>query len=127
MTLSRQLVLLVSLLVLLLFVGTFFISAYNTRDYLENQLASHAQDAATSLGLSATNHVAEKDKALVSAMVNAMIHRGDYVRIRVEELNGDVWIERTADLDDGRVPAWFSDLFSLRPSEGTATMMSGWR
>jgi len=127
MTLSRQLVLLVSLLVLLLFVGTFVISAYNTRDYLENQLASHAQDAATSLGLSATNHVAEKDRAMVSAMINAMIHRGDYLNIRVEDMQGKVWLERSSDMAAGGVPGWFSQLFALQPPEGKATMMSGWR
>ena len=127
MTLSRQLVLLVSLLVLLLFVGTFFISAYNTRDYLESQLASHAQDAATSLGLSATTHVEEKDQAMVSAMVNAMIHRGDYLSIRVEDLSGNAWIEREVELSDIDVPAWFIRLFELSPPQGTALMMSGWR
>lgn len=127
MTLSKQLVLLVSVLVLLLFSGTFVISAYNTRDYLENQLATHAQDAATSLGLSATAHVAEQDLAMVTAMVNAMIHRGDYLQIRVENLDGNALIERTADLDEGGVPGWFIRLFELTPPQGTATMMSGWR
>jgi len=127
MTLSRQLVILVSLLVLLLFVGTFFISAYNTRDYLENQLASHAQDAATSLGLSATNHVAEDDKAMVSAMVNAMIHRGDYLNIRIEDLQGEIWIERQANTVSSEVPDWFQEMFPLEPPTGSATMMSGWR
>ncbi len=127
MTLSRQLVLLVALLVLLLFVGTFVISAYNTRDYLENQLASHAQDAATSLGLSATNHMAEGDEAIVSSMVNAMIHRGDYLNIRLENMQGEVWIERGADSAGGGVPDWFRGLFTLQPPEGKATMMSGWR
>lgn len=127
MTLSRQLILLVSLLVLLLFVGTFFISALNTRDYLENQLASHAQDAATSLGLSATSHVADNDRAMVVAMINAMIHRGDYLDIRVEDLEGNTWVERKGDLVGDGVPGWFVELFSLHPPEGMATMMSGWR
>jgi len=127
MTLSRQLILLVSLLVVLLFLGTFFISAYNTRDYLETQLASHSQDAATSLGLSATTHVAEKDKAIVSSMVNAMIHRGDYRLIRIEDLKGNAWIERKSELGNGGVPDWFVSMFELKPPSGTATMMSGWR
>lgn len=127
MTLSRQLILLISLLVLLLFAGTFFISAYNTRDYLENQLASHAQDAATSLGLSATSHMADEDKPMVDAMVNAMIHRGDYLRIRIEGLSGKLLVERENKLLDDEVPLWFVRLFHLEPPVGEATMMSGWR
>jgi diguanylate cyclase (GGDEF)-like protein len=127
MTLSKQLILLVSALVLLLFVGTFFISAANTRDYLESQLASHAQDAATSLGLSATAYMADDDRAMVTAMVDAMIHRGDYLSIRVEDLNGKVWVERKADLRASGVPQWFRRLFPLHPPQGDASMMSGWR
>ncbi|MGB5612981.1 MAG: LapD/MoxY N-terminal periplasmic domain-containing protein, partial [Sedimenticolaceae bacterium] len=94
MTLSRQLIILVATLVILLFLGTFTISVYNTRDYIESQLASHAQDAATSLGLSATSHI-EEDQAMVTAMVNAMFHRGDYLSIRFEDLRGQHLVERT--------------------------------
>ena len=126
MSLSRQLVLLVVALVLLLFSGTFLISAYSTRDYLEDQLASHAQDAATSLGLSATTHVAKGDEAMFTSMVNAMIHRGDYLKIRIEDLQGKPLIERESrqPLD---VPDWFTRLFPLHPPEGVVTMMAGWR
>lgn len=127
MTLSRQLVLLLIGLVTLLFVGTFSISVFNTRAYLEDQLASHAQDAATSLGLSATTHFASKDRAMVTAMVNAMFHRGDYRTIRLEDLSGQPWVERHTDRLTDRVPGWFVSAFTLHPPERTATMMSGWR
>ena len=125
MSLSRQLVLLVGSLVLLLFIGTFLISAYNTRHYFESQLASHAQDAATSLGLSATTYVANGDKAMFTAMVNAMIHSGAYLKIRIDDLNGTPLIERHTELNVD-VPAWFVELFPLQPPEGRAAMMSGW-
>ena len=127
MTLSRQLTLLIAALVALLFLGTFSISVLNTRAYLEQQLASHAQDAATSLGLSATSHFASDDRALVTSMVNAMFHRGDYLMIRLETLQGEAWIERTTDRLTDTVPGWFVHAFALSPPERSATMMSGWR
>lgn len=127
MKLSQQLILLIAGLVLLLFAGTLVISVDNTRGYLESQLGSHAQDAATSLGLSATTHVDEGDQAMVTAMVNAMFHRGDYLLIRFETLDGEAWLERsTESLVDG-VPGWFVRLFPLDPPQRSATMMSGWR
>lgn len=126
MTLSRQLVILVATLVALLFLGTVTISVYNTRDYLESQLGSHAQDAATSLGLSATSHVTDEDRAMVTSMVNAMFHRGDYLSIRLENLDGDAWVERKSDLKVDDVPAWFVKLFTLHPPQRSATMMAGW-
>lgn len=126
MTLSRQLIILVATLVILLFLGTFTISVYNTRDYIESQLASHAQDAATSLGLSATSHI-EEDQAMVTAMVNAMFHRGDYLSIRFEDLRGQHLVERTTTLQVDGVPDWFVRALRLEPPERSATMMSGWR
>lgn len=127
MTLSRQLIMLVASLVVLLFLGTLAISVYNTRDYLESQLGSHAQDAATSLGLSATAHVAKQDKAMVTSMVNAMFHRGDYLSIRFEDLQGQTLIERVKDLRTGDVPGWFVRALTLEAPQRSATMMSGWR
>ena len=127
MTLSRQLVLLLLALVTLLYIGTFSISVYHTRAYLEDQLSSHAQDAATSLGLSATTHFASEDRAMVTAMVNAMFHRGDYQMIRLEDLSGEPWVERRTERLTDRVPDWFVEAVTLHPPERTATMMSGWR
>ena len=127
MTLSRQLIVLVVTLVVVLFAGSFAIGVYNARDYLESQLGSHAQDAATSLGLSATSHVARQDQAMVTTMVNAMFHRGDYLSIRFEDLQGQVLIERVADERVGGVPNWFVRMLDLKPPQRSATMMSGWR
>lgn len=127
MTLSRQLLLLISALVAALLLGSLAISVSNTRGYLESQLASHAQDAATSLGLSATSHVEQEDRAMVTAMVNAMFHRGDYLSIRFQDLDGNSWVERTVPLRVDGVPAWFVDLLRLESPQGSAVIMSGWR
>lgn len=127
MKLAHQLFLLLASLVLLLFIGTLTISLSGTRVYLESQLASHAQDAATSLGLSASAPVVEQDRALVVALVNAMFHRGDYLSIRVEDLQGRDWVERIAELDVDGVPAWFRRLAPLSPPQRDATVLSGWR
>ena len=127
MTLSRQLIILVAGLVVLLFAGSLAISIGNTRSYLESQLGSHAQDAATSLGLSATSHIEEEDRAMVTAMVNAMFHRGDYLNIRFLDLQGDPLIERVSELVVEGVPDWFVSILPLQPPQRSATMMSGWR
>jgi diguanylate cyclase (GGDEF)-like protein len=64
---------------------------------------------------------------MVTAMVNAMFHRGDYLSIRFEDLNGEPWIERAAELKVEAVPAWFVAAFRLHAPERAASMMSGWR
>ena len=74
MTLNRQMLLIILTLFSCMLVGTFTISLNNTRQYLMRQLESHAQDAATSLGLSLSPHMS--DPATMNAMVDAIFDRG---------------------------------------------------
>lgn len=127
MRLSRQLIILVVTLMLLLFTGTFYISLRNAQVYLRHQLASHAQDAATSLGLSASAHLADGDRAMVQAMADALFDRGDYLRIRVEDMAGEPLVDRRVAVRVVGVPAWFVDWFELETPEAQAEVMDGWR
>ena len=127
MTLSRQLVLLLVLLLVLVFVGTFYISVRNTQDFLEAQLESHAQDAATSLGLSISSHLAEGDTAAVTSMSNAIFDRGFYRRVRVEDVKGDVVVDLESPVKIEGVPQLFVSWVSLATPQGEATVMEGWQ
>ncbi|MES9873345.1 MAG: EAL domain-containing protein [Candidatus Sedimenticola sp. 6PFRAG7] len=126
MTLSRQLVLLVFVLLMLVFVGTFFISVQNTRSYLQNQLESHAQDAATSLGLSISAHLADGDEATVTVMTDAIFDRGFYRMVRVEDIEGKPLVDRIQPVNVDGVPDWFIDRLPLETPAGEAAVMSGW-
>ena len=61
MTLYKQLIILIITLFLGLFLSVFYIGSNNLRDYINTQLSSHAQDAATSLGIAISSEMAEKD------------------------------------------------------------------
>ncbi|MCW8947595.1 MAG: diguanylate cyclase, partial [Sedimenticola sp.] len=126
MTLSKQLVVLIVVLLLLVFAGTFLISVHNTRDYLEKQLAFHAQDAATSLGLSISPHLAENDIATVTSMTDAIFDRGFYRVIRVEDMQGKPLVDRVLPIQIEGVPDWFIEQLPLTTPEGEAMLMSGW-
>ncbi len=126
MTLSRRLALLVILLMLLVFVGTFFISVRNTRDYIEAQLESHAQDAATSLGLSISTHLANGDLASVDSMSDAIFDRGYYRKLVVEDAEGKTLKKLELPIAIDGVPAWFISAFPLETPLGEAAVMSGW-
>ena len=51
MTLFRQLFLILVALFVVMFLGTMLLNFHGTRVFLTEQLESHAQDTATSLGL----------------------------------------------------------------------------
>ena len=56
MTLYRQLVIFTVSLFLILFAGTWFAKFESTRSFLTDQLESHAQDTASSLGLAISQY-----------------------------------------------------------------------
>jgi len=127
MTLSRQLVILLLLLLLSALTGSFFISAGNSRVYLEEQLASHAQDAATSLGLAISHALSENDQATIESMTDAIFDRGYYREIRIEKLDGSPVVVRELPVKIEDVPAWFVERLVLQTPEGSAVVMTGWR
>jgi diguanylate cyclase (GGDEF)-like protein len=126
MTLSRRLALLVILLMLLVFIGTFFTSVSNTRDYLQAQLESHAQDTATSLGLSISTSLAKGDQATVDSMSDAIFDRGYYRKLVVEDAEGKALKKLELPIVIDGVPSWFISAFPLETPVGEAAVMSGW-
>jgi len=126
MTLPKQLVTLIVTLLLLVFLGTFLVTVHNTRDYLEKQLASHAQDAATSLGLSISPYLAEMDLATITSMTDAIFDRGFYRSIRVEDIRGKPLVDRVLPVQLEGVPEWFIHLLPLTTPEGESVLMDGW-
>ncbi len=82
MKLSRLLVGLISLLWVLVFVGTLGIVVQRTTDFLQKTLESHAQDTSTFLGLAITHSGRVKDVETVERMTAAIFDRGYYREIR---------------------------------------------
>ncbi|MEQ9918073.1 cyclic di-GMP receptor LapD [Pectobacterium aroidearum] len=125
MSLYKQLLIAICLFVLIIFSGSFFVSLENSREQYNNQLHSHAQDAATALGLSLTPNI--DDPAMVELMVSSIFDSGYFSSIRVRDLKtGNVTLERTASPDIPDVPAWFVRLVNLQPGAGEAIVMRGW-
>ena len=127
MTLYRQLIIFTLVLFLLLFAGTWYAKLDSTRSFLVDQLESHAQDTATSLGLSLSQHVLENDMPVVESMINAVFDRGYYRIIKLTDVKQKILIERVLDVKIENVPPWFVRLIHLQTPEATANIMAGWR
>ena len=127
MTLFRQLIIGIALLFMVVFAGIFVLSVHSTRVFLASQLQSHAQDAATSLGLSLSPHAASNDVVTMTSMVDAIFDSGYYRDIRVEGMDGKALVERTLPVQVEDVPQWFVDLVRLDPPLGKALLMAGWQ
>ena len=94
MSFSRQLVIMMFALVLCAFSVRSVMTVHEMRGYLSQQLRSHARDAARSLGLSASLHMAQGDTLFVESIVDSMFDSGDYASIRVDDLDGKAMLVR---------------------------------
>ena len=126
MTLYRQLVIFTLVLFFILFTGTWLVKLESTRSFLIDQLESHAQDTATSLGLSISQHSIENDKPAIESMINAVFDRGYYRIVRYTDAQQNVLFDRVLDITIENVPQWFIRLIPLKTPEATANVMAGW-
>ncbi len=127
MKLSRLLVGLISLLWVVVFFATLFVVVNSTRDYLSRAMESHAQDTATSLGLSITQSKSYNDAVTIELMTSAIFDRGYYSEIQVKKVTGESIFKKRVDLAVEGVPLWFVESFKLPTPRMSAVVMDGWR
>ncbi len=127
MSLSRQLILIISFMFALVFAGTMAVSVGNMRSYLATQLESHAQDAATSLALSLQPHFVANDLPVMNTMVNAIFDGGYYQEITIVKSDGSTIIERINKVTIEEVPQWFVRLIHLETPRRKALISAGWK
>ncbi len=127
MSLSKQLYLGLLLVLTLVFVGTLWINVNNTRNYIDTQLASHAQDTATSLGLSIKPFIGNPDDLpMVDGMINTIFDRGYYQQVILKDNKGKIILEKNNPIVFDDVPDWFVNIFSLTPPQASTEVHDGW-
>lgn len=125
MSLYKQLVIGICLFTIVLLCGNYVITLESSREQYSKQLSSHAQDAATALGVALTGHI--HDTAMTELMVNSIFDSGYFFRIRLVDVkNGKTLYERQGEPQTADVPGWFGQLVKLQPGEGEAIIMDGW-
>ncbi|MGL1933061.1 MAG: EAL domain-containing protein [Desulfotalea sp.] len=126
MTLYKQLVVFTLTLFILLFAGLWFEKLQSTRLFLVSQMESHAQDTATSLGLSLSPIMAENDIAAAETMMNAVFDRGYYRVISLKDIEGEIIYDRSQQVTLEGVPPWFVEFVIIQAPKAESLVMSGW-
>ncbi len=127
MTLRRQLFLVLSMLFLAVLSAVLIVSVSGTRQYLEQQLALHAQDAATSMSVSLGQTLGAGDVVLAEAQVLSAFDRGYFKRIEVLGPDRKSIVLRELPEKIQGVPAWFVTMVPIVATTGEAFVSSGWR
>lgn len=104
MSLSKQLYIIISFIFFMIFTGNFIISVVNTKEYLQEESITKAQDTATSLGMTLKPLLNDKTNPEIESIINAIANRGFYKEIRLEDslftINENQLIQASSDLDD---------------------------
>ena len=126
MTLFRQLIVAILLLFVVLFGGNAAVSLHNNKLLVAEQMQVHAQDTATSLGLSMTQAAQADDKAMLETLFNAVSDSGYFQRIFFTNLQGEIIIDRAFQVRIEDVPQWFVSAIDIPSPEGKAQVAAGW-
>jgi EAL domain-containing protein (putative c-di-GMP-specific phosphodiesterase class I)/GGDEF domain-containing protein len=125
MTLTRQLWIVITVLISLTFISGFLVSGYSARNYFVEQLTVKNIDNATGLALSLSQM--EKDPVTVELMISAQFDTGHYHRIRLEGPNGETLQIREREEQTVEAPQWFASLIDFDIPPGVAQIQDGWR
>lgn len=126
MSLFRQLWLSIVGLTVFVFLGSFLMSVYSARSYLEEQLLIKNGDNAAALALS-LSQLADKDPVTVELMVAAQFDTGHYQEIVLTDPRKQIIVERRDAAPVRGAPGWFVKLVPIRTKPGIAQVQDGWK
>jgi len=126
MSLTKQLVLLISFIFLTIFTVNFYASIANIRNYLQVEAETHAQDTATSLGMSLSPYILDENNLILETMINAIFDRGYYLAIKLENRKGEVLVSKTNPKTFENVPDWFTELLPMKTVTAKSDIDAGW-
>ncbi len=127
MRLSHYLLFSVSALFAVMLAGVGYMSVSSTRGYLQEQLEAHAQETSTFLALAIGSSADPRDAVLLGTIVNPVFDRGQFERIEIVTVGGDILVSRKLAAAEHDVPQWFQSLFPIHAPGGQALISAGWR
>ncbi|OQK17060.1 signal protein [Methyloprofundus sedimenti] len=126
MSLSKQLLVLISALFLMIFSVNIILSINNSRSYLEGEAKIHAQDTATSLGLSLSPYMHNETDPVIKTIMNAIFDRGYYQQIRLLNVEDQVLVTLSNKKVFEGVPDWFVKLIPMKTVVAESEISTSW-
>ena len=126
MSLFKQLLILISALFLMIFSVNFIISVNNIRSYLEGEAKVHAQDTATSLGLSLSPYMLNEKDPIIETTMKVIFDSGYFWRIKLANPEDEPLVTLTNEEVIEEVPSWFVSMFHLNVISAESEISTGW-
>lgn len=126
-TLRAVLLVFTGSLLLLLLLASITLSLSSFRDYISGQLADHARDGATALGMSLSHAIDGSDPVASSSLIDAAFDSSRYLSVQYLDTRGETVAARVQPMGDFGVPEWFLKLADIPLIEGQAEVTRGWQ
>jgi len=126
LSLFKQIVLILSAFILLVLAGVMWLNFQSASKFVQNQLYTTSQDAATSLGLTLSSVSDPSDVASMETMLNAVFDSGYYRRIELLDNEGKSLIKRVNDGAVKGVPQWFINKVDIEIPKAESVVQKGW-
>lgn len=127
MSLLKQLLLSVTAIILVIVVGTLAFSIDSARSYLQTQVHSESENAATSLALT-LSQPGNQDPVIRELMLMALFDTGRFQEVVFTDTDGELLFERRRDPSDlHSTPQWFRKLLPLQTEMAVRDVADGWK
>ncbi|MGF1833643.1 bifunctional diguanylate cyclase/phosphodiesterase [Photobacterium sanguinicancri] len=126
MTLYRQLLSGMLLLLIVLIFGVFVVQFQTTKDFLQLQQENELDNTINSVGMALTPYLDKKDIVAAESLINATFDGGFYQSVTLSLTGSSEIIKRQYPSKIQGVPQLFTLLIDLKPLSGSRVLTSGW-
>ena len=126
MTLYRQLLLWMLVILFLLTSAVFAIQFKTTKNYLIEQQSTELNNVVSSIGFALSPYLKAKDLISAESVINATFDSGYYSQVKLTLLDSEKEIIRHYPQVTNNVPHWFQSLVHIETISQTRTLTSGW-
>lgn len=128
MSLLKQLLLSVTVAVMVIVAGTLAFSISSARSYLDAQVRTASENAATALAIT-LSQPSNQDPIVRELLLMGLYDTGSFRAVTLTDTEGNVLFERrrSPSADAGSAPQWFRSLLPLEPVMATRVVSDGWK
>ena len=126
MTLYRQLLLWMLVVLFLLTSAVFAIQFKTTKNYLIEQQSTELNNVVSSIGFALSPYLKAKDLISAESVINATFDSGYYSQVKLTLLDSNKEIIRQYPQKIDNIPDWFQSIIHIEAITQTTTLTSGW-
>lgn len=126
MTLFKQIMMAIVFFGLIVFSVVGYLNFNSLNNYINDQLGTNARHTANSLGLSIKSVADIDDLSMIETMINSIFDSGYYQMIRLDDIDDNVLLENSQEINVEAIPNWFIKMIKLNAPIQSSEIMTGW-